>query len=96
MTEPAITVREVLRLLLEADSYPCLGNDDWRIADRMEAEALGKAAGARSSPGDPPEYGRWLEALRKPDLRNPERDEIYADMHDHFDEATQNGGQRWR
>ncbi len=43
MTEAGITVREVLRLLLEADSYPCLGNDDWRIADRMEAEALRKA-----------------------------------------------------
>ena len=50
MTEAAITVREVLRLLLEADSYPCLGNDDWRVADRgltnpAQAAALFRLAG---------------------------------------------------
>jgi hypothetical protein len=89
MTEPAITVRGVLRRLLEGGSYPRRGNEDWRAADRMETEALVKAAGAISSPGDPPEYGRWLEALRKPGLRNLERDEIYAAMHDHFDEAME-------
>ena len=74
MTEPAITVREVLRLLLEADSYPCLGNDDWRVADRMEAEALRKADTAVPFPDDPPEFGPWLETLRKPGLQNPERE----------------------
>ena len=35
MTEPAISVREVLRLLLEADSYPCLDNGDWHVVDRI-------------------------------------------------------------
>lgn len=50
MTGPAITVREVLRLLLEADSYPRFGNEDWPVAARMEAEALAKAAGADRRP----------------------------------------------
>ncbi len=31
-TEAPITVRDVLRLLLAADSYPRLGNHDWREA----------------------------------------------------------------
>ena len=54
MTEAVIPIREVLRLLLEADSYPCTGNDDWRVADRMEAEVLRKAATAVPFPDDPP------------------------------------------
>ena len=88
MTGASITVREVLRLLLEADSYPCLGNDDWRVADRMESEALKKADAAVPFPGgDPPEFGCWLEILRRPGLRNPERNEVYAALHECFDEA---------
>ena len=87
MTGPAITVREVLRLLLEADSYPRFGNEDWPVAARMEAEALAKAAGAVSSAGDPPEFARWLDGLRRTDLSVNEREEIYWAMHDYFDEA---------
>ena len=87
MTEAAIPVREVLLLLLEADSYPCTGNDDWRVADRMEAEALRKAATSVPSPGDPPEFGLWLDTLREPGLRNPEREEVYAALHNYFGEA---------
>ena len=34
-TEAPITVRAVLRLLLAADSYPRLGNQDWREADLL-------------------------------------------------------------
>ena len=45
-TEAPITVRDVLRLLLAADSYPRLGNHDWREADLLEAEALQKSANA--------------------------------------------------
>jgi hypothetical protein len=40
--EAPVTMREVLRLLLEADSYPRLGNEDWSVAARMEAAALKK------------------------------------------------------
>jgi hypothetical protein len=40
MTEARITVREVVRLLLEADSYPRLGNEDWPVAAHMEAAAI--------------------------------------------------------
>jgi hypothetical protein len=57
MPEPTITVREVLRLLLEADSYPRLGNEDWAVAARMEAAALKKAVTAAASSDDPPEFG---------------------------------------
>jgi hypothetical protein len=34
MTEAMMTVRDVLHLLLEAHSYPCLGNADWAVAAR--------------------------------------------------------------
>jgi hypothetical protein len=63
MPGPVITVRDVLRLLWEADSYPCIGNEDWTVAAGMEAAALAKAATAVASPDDPPEFGRWLGAL---------------------------------
>lgn len=88
MTEAAIPVREVLRLLLEADSYSCLGNDDWRVADRMEAEAFRKAATTVPFPDDPPKFGLWLETLCKPSLQSPEREEVYAALHDYFDEGV--------
>jgi hypothetical protein len=73
MTEVPITVREVIRLLWEADSYPCIGNEDWHVAARMEAAALAKAATAVASPDDPPEFGRWLDALRNGGLTVDER-----------------------
>jgi hypothetical protein len=84
---PAITVREVLRLLLEADSYPRLGNQDWREADIMEAEALAKAATAIASPGDPPEFARWLATLRDPLPSDDERAEIMSAIYDLFESA---------
>jgi len=84
-------VREVVRLLLEADSYPRLGNEDWPAAARMEREALEKAATAVASPDDPPEFGRWLKGLRNPDLSADEREEIYWAIHDYF--AARSSGQ---
>ena len=68
-------VREVIRLFWEADSYPRLGNEDLPVAARMEAAALEKAATAVASPDDPPEFGRWLEALRDANLSTNEREE---------------------
>ena len=50
-TEAPITVRDVLRLLLDADSYPRLGNYDWREAEPRA--------------DDPPEFARRLVALRE-------------------------------
>jgi hypothetical protein len=82
MTEAS--VREVIRLLWEADSYPRLGNEDWSAAARMEAAALAKAETAIRSLDDPPEFGRWLEALQKTDLSLNEREEIYWAFHDYF------------
>ena len=86
MTDEPVTVREVVCLLLEADSYPRPGNEDWAIAARMEAAALEKAATAVASPDDPPEFGRWLEALQRRDLPVDEREEIYWAIHDYFHE----------
>jgi hypothetical protein len=88
MPEPTITVREVLRLLLEADSYPRLGNEDWPVAARMEAAALEKVATAVASPDDPPEFGRWLEALQRRELSVNEREEVYWAIHDYFAEEA--------
>ena len=80
----AITIREVPRLLWEADCYPRIGNADWPTADRMEAEALKKAESAMPLPDDPPEFAVWLEALRSERLPGEEREEIYWAMHDYF------------
>jgi hypothetical protein len=55
MTSDEITVRDVLRLLLDADSYPRQSNSDWRVADEMAAAALARAEGAVGAPGDRPE-----------------------------------------
>jgi hypothetical protein len=83
--EAPITVREVLRLLLAADSYPRLGNHDWREADLLEAEALQKAQTAEPRADDPPEFARWLAALRDPHLSNDERGDIMSAVRDLFD-----------
>jgi len=40
MTPAETIVRDILRLLLAADSYPRQSNEDWRVADHMEAVAL--------------------------------------------------------
>jgi hypothetical protein len=85
-TETRATVREVLRLLLEADSYPRLGNADWSVAARMEAAALEKAATAVPSPDDPPEFARWLEALQRRELSEDEREKIYKAIRNYFGE----------
>lgn len=84
-TDVPITVREILRLLLDADSYPRLGNHDCREADLLEAEALQKAQTAAPSIDDPPEFARWLAALRDPQLSNDERGDIMAALRDLFE-----------
>jgi hypothetical protein len=89
MAEQIITVREVLRLLWEADSYPRPGNEDWAIAAAMEEAALAKAPAAVASPDDPPEFAEWLKALQRTDLSVNEREEIYWAIHDYF-EPNQN------
>jgi hypothetical protein len=80
-----ITVREALRLLWEADCYPRIGNEDWRVADRMKADALARAEAAIASPNDPPEFARWIAALSNPSLSLDEQEEIYGALHEYFD-----------
>ena len=84
-----ITVRDVLRLLLAADSYPRLGNHDWRVADLLEAEALQKARTAKLRADDPPEFAQWLETLLTPDLPEAERQKVYFALHDFFDDGSE-------
>jgi hypothetical protein len=91
ITEAPITVRDVLRLLLAADSYPRLGNHDWREADLLEAEALQKARTAKPCVDDPPEFAQWLETLLTPGLSNTEYQEVYFALHDFFDDRSQDG-----
>ena len=78
-------MREAVRLLWKADSYPCLGNEDWAVAAGMEKAALAKAAAAVTSPDDPPEFAQWLKTLQRTDLSANEREEIYWAIHDYFD-----------
>jgi hypothetical protein len=87
-TVPQLTVRDVLRLVWEANCYPCLGNGDDKIAQRLEDEALAKVDAAITSPDDPPEFSQWLSALRDPSLRNPERDRIMDAIYSLFDPET--------
>ena len=91
MSEQTVTVREVLRLLLEADSYPCLGNEDWAIAAGMEALALENAKNAVASADDPPQFGQWLEALQREDLPVNECEEIYWALHEYFLQVVARG-----
>jgi hypothetical protein len=88
ITEAPITVRDALRLLLAADSYPRLGNHDWHEADLLEAEALQKARTATPCDDDPPEFAQWLETLVTPRLSNTEYQEVYFALHDFFDDGS--------
>lgn len=81
----AISVRDVLLLILEADKYPRLGNEDWPVAAALEREALERAKTSVPSADDPPEFQRWLQALLRPSLTADEREEIIWAMYDYFE-----------
>jgi len=76
MSEGAITVREVVRLLWKADSYPCR-NEEWAVAARHGTSCACKGRAAVASPDDSPEFARWLKKLQRRDLSVNEREEIY-------------------
>jgi len=76
-----ITVREALRLFWEADRYPIRGNEDWRASAALEQEARVRAATARPSPDDPPEFGPWLGALSSGRLTPDGRDDIMEELY---------------
>lgn len=52
----AISVREALLLILEADKYPRLGNEDWPVAAALERKALEIAKTSVPSADDPPGF----------------------------------------
>ena len=86
MTQPApLTARMALRQIWEAARYPIRGNEDWRIAARLDAEALARAETAVPEPGDPPEFARWIAALRDPQLSAGEREDIISAIYDLFE-----------
>ena len=80
-----MTIREVLRLLLVVDAFPRQDSADRDRAQELEAAALAKGEGAAGSPDDPPEFRAWLDALRRPGIRNDEREAVYDAMYEFFD-----------
>jgi hypothetical protein len=82
---PALTMREALREIWKAASYPIRGNEDWRIAARMDIEALERAGKAVPGANDPPEFAMWIAALRDPRIRDIEREDIMSAIYDLFD-----------
>jgi hypothetical protein len=64
------------------------------LAGRRVTQRPAVMARLSRSRADPPEYGRRLEALRKPSLRNPEREENYAARDNHSDEVMESGGEQ--
>jgi len=80
-----LKAREVFQLLLEADKYPCTGNEDVPVAIGMTRDALEKARVAVLSPDDPPEFARWLRELQRPDLTSNEQEEIVWALYDYFE-----------
>ena len=78
-------MREALRQIWQAARYPIRGNEDWRIAERLDAEALERADTAVPGPDDRPEFARWIAALRNPHLPDSEREDILSAIYDVFD-----------
>jgi hypothetical protein len=82
---PSLSMREALREIWKAASYPIRGNEDWRIAARMDTEALERAGKAVPGPNDPPEFAMWIAALRDPRIPDIEREDIMSAIYDLFD-----------
>jgi hypothetical protein len=80
-----LTACEVFQLLLEADKYPCTGNEDVSVAIAMTRDALEKARMAVLSPDDPPEFVRWLRELQRADLTSNELEEPIWALYDYFE-----------
>ena len=83
-----ISVREVLRLLWEADRYPIRGNHDAHEAAALEREALNMAAMAVPSANDPPEFASWLKVLQERKLPRDQREAIMEALYELFDPET--------
>jgi hypothetical protein len=85
MAQEPISVREVILRVLASDKYPCYNILDCQYARGLEKDALEKADSAIPSPDDPPDFSRWLEVLRQPDLTIDGREAIYDEIHDYFE-----------
>ncbi len=80
-----VTVLEVLRMVWQADHYPCLGNGDIDVAIGLEREALERAGQAVSEPNDPPGLRHCLTALLQPGLTSNDRDDVLTFLDNLFD-----------
>lgn len=73
----AISVREVLRLMWEADRHPILGNHDRHEAEALDKKARTLAAEAVSSPDDPGRIRRLAGSTPKPRaVKRPAREDF--------------------
>ncbi len=79
-----ITVLEVLRLVWEAEHFPCLGNGDIDVAIELERRALERAGHAVSEPNDPPGLRHCMMALLN-GVGHEDRDEIMTCLDVLFD-----------
>jgi hypothetical protein len=70
---------------LEANRYPCTGNEDVPVAIDMTRDAFEKTRMAVFSRDDPPEFARWLRELQRPDLTSDEQEEIIRVPYDYFE-----------
>jgi hypothetical protein len=85
MAQEPISIRNVILSLLTSDKCQCYSILDVQYAQRLEKDALDKAETAIPSPDDPPEFSRWLDMLRQPDLTTDGREAIYDEIHDYFE-----------
>ena len=74
---------------MEADKYPCTGNEDVPVAIAITGDALEKARTAVLPADEPPEFARWLRELQRLDLTSNEREEIIWALYDYFEPGDQ-------
>ena len=86
------TEEEALRLLFEADSYPCIGNTDWEDAADLRVAAEANATAVLGESGGTPQLQTWLKELVKPGLDCDRRDDIYHEVIARFGWQTRRAG----
>jgi hypothetical protein len=80
-----MSLRDAVRFVMNIDRYACDDSYDLSGVRRLEANALDLASNAAPCPGDPPEFSRWIDALRQRNLSPDIRDAIFDEMYQYFD-----------
>ena len=84
-TTDVSALHEALRGIWQAARYPILSNEDWAVGQRLDREALARAATAVPTPNDPPEFARWISALCDPKLPDSEHEAIMEAIYNLFE-----------